>query len=431
MKEDFLHYVWQHQYFNKEQLLTTTGEEITILHPGFYNRSDAGPDFSSARIKLDETEWVGSVEIHLSSSDWRRHHHQRDAKYNQVVLHVVWQEDEVALREEGTPMPTLELQGRVQLPLQAQYQELLWSEAVIPCAPQTHLVDGIYKSSMLDKTLLERLQLKAELVLERMEQSRQNWESTVYQTMAAGFGFKMNQDGFLFLTQVLPWGMVQRYQKKPAQLEALVFGQAGLLSHITAPDEYALQLAKEHHFLSHKHALEEPLTAKAWNMLRLRPANFPGIRLGQFLAVLLAHEHLWSTLVACSTIKEFKEFFQQEPPAYWQQHYAPGKKCKQTFARIGEESIQNLLINVVAPLFIAYSRRTGDYFYQGKAIALLEQIPKENNKITRLYTGLGFANKSAADSQALIGLYQRYCQPKKCLNCVVGHRLMKQHLTRP
>ncbi|GAA4304935.1 DUF2851 family protein [Nibribacter koreensis] len=431
MKEDFLHYVWRHQYFNKEQLRTTTGEEVTILHPGFYNRSDAGPDFSSARIKLGETEWVGSVEIHLSSSDWRRHHHQRDAKYNQVVLHVVWQEDEVALREEGTSMPTLELQGRVQLPLQAQYQELLWSQAVIPCAPQAHLIDPIYKASMLDKTLLERLQIKADLVVERMAQSKQNWESTVYQTMAAGFGFKVNQDGFLFLTQVLPWTLIQRYQKKPSQLEALVFGQAGLLSDINSPDEYAVQLAKEHQYLSHKHSLEEPLTTKAWNMLRLRPANFPGIRLGQFLAVLLAHEHLWSTLVACTTAKEFEEFFRQSPPSYWQQHYAPGKKSKQTFSRVGEESIQNLLINVVAPLYIAYSRRTGDYLYQDKAISLLEQIPKENNKITRLYSSLGFQHKSAADSQALIGLYQRYCQPKKCLNCVVGHRLMKQHLTRP
>lgn len=200
MKEDFLHYLWRHQYFNKERLLTTSGEEVAVLHPGFHNRSDAGPDFSSARIKIGNTEWVGSVEIHLSSSDWRRHHHQQDAKYNQVILHVVWEEDEVVLREEGSPMPTLELKGRVQLPLQAQYQELLWSQAVIPCAPRAFAVDSIYKSSMLDKTLLERLQLKAELVLERMEQSRQNWESTVYQTMAAGFGFKVNQDGFLLLT---------------------------------------------------------------------------------------------------------------------------------------------------------------------------------------------------------------------------------------
>ncbi|MGV3539269.1 MAG: DUF2851 family protein, partial [Rufibacter sp.] len=190
MKEDFLHYVWQYQYFKKEGLLTSAGEAVTVLHPGYYNKSDAGPDFSAARIKIGETEWIGSVELHLNASDWRRHQHQLDAKYNQVVLHVVWENDEPVQRQEGSAIPTVELKGRVALPLQSQYQELLWSEATIPCAAQVPAIDPIFKSSMLDKTLLERLEQKANLVLARMEQTKQDWESTVYQTLAAGFGFK-------------------------------------------------------------------------------------------------------------------------------------------------------------------------------------------------------------------------------------------------
>ncbi|RNI31292.1 DUF2851 family protein [Rufibacter latericius] len=432
MKEDFLHYIWRYQYFRKEQLLTSAGEEVMVLHPGFYNRSDAGPDFSGARIKIGATEWVGSVEIHVKASDWRRHQHQHDGKYNQVVLHVVWENDETVQREEGTVMPTLELQGRVALPLQAKYQELLWSQDVLPCATQVWQVDSIYKSAMMDRTLLERLETKANLILERLEQNRQNWESTVYQTLAAGFGFKINQQGFLQLTQVLPWNLVNRYRSSPKQLEAVVFGQAGMLSlkeEQESQEEYLLSLTKEHQYLTQKHSLPAPLPKSAWNLLRLRPSNFPAVRLGQWLAVLQAHPHLWSGILYCETKDDFFSFFRQTPPDYWQQHYAPAKTSAQPFTRIGDESIQGLLINVIAPLLVAYSRRTDNAAYQEKAVELLEDLSKEQNKITRLYAGLGFMNKTAADSQALIGLYQTYCAPQKCVHCAIGHHLMKQNLT--
>ncbi|WP_183906730.1 DUF2851 family protein [Rufibacter immobilis] len=429
MKEDFLHYLWQYQYFRKEDLCTTQGEEVAVLHPGFYNRSDAGPDFSSARLRIGGNLWIGSVELHLRASDWRRHQHQHDQKYNQVVLHVVWENDEVVYREEGTPMPTLELKDRVALPVQAQYQELLWSQTAIPCAAQAPQVESIFKSAMMDKTLLERLTLKADLVLERLAQNQQDWESTVYQSMAAGFGFKINQEGFLRLAQVLPYSLVKRYRQSPGQLEALVFGQAGFLTGEIAHDGYAEVLAKEYAFLAHKHQLEAPLPISAWNMLRLRPANFPGIRLGQWYAVLQAQEHLWSGLVACETKEEYFGFFRQTPPVYWQTHYAVGKPSAQPFPQMGEESIAGLLINVVAPLLVAYSRRMDNAAFQEKAVRLLEELGKEQNKITRLYPPLGFPNASAADSQALLGLYHTYCAPKKCVHCVIGHRLMKQNLT--
>lgn len=427
MKEDFLHYVWQYQYFKKEQLQTSAGESVTVLHPGFYNKADAGPDFSAARIKIGDTEWVGSVEIHLDASDWRRHRHQQDAKYNQVVLHVVWENDEPVQREEGSPMPTLVLKGRVALPLQNQYQELLWSEQTIPCAAQAPAVDSIFKSAMLDKTLLERLELKASLVLARMEQSRQDWESTVYQTLAAGFGFKINQEGFLQLAQALPWQVVKKYRPRPKQLEALVFGQAGLLN--AATDDYLVELAKEHHYLAHKHSLPAPLPMSSWNMLRLRPANFPAVRLGQFLAVLLAQEHLWANLVTCETGEDYFNYFRQAPPKYWQEHYGPAKPSAQPFPALGDDSGQGLLINVVAPLLVAYARRFGNAAYQEKAVGLLEGLKKEQNKITRVYAGLGFPHGSAADSQALIQLFHAYCSPRKCLHCTVGHRLLKKNLT--
>ncbi|KAA3439481.1 DUF2851 family protein [Rufibacter hautae] len=430
MKEDFLHYIWRYQYFRKEQLRTSAGEELLVLHPGFYNRSDAGPDFTGARLKIGDTEWVGSVEIHVKASDWRRHQHQHDDKYNQVILHVVWEEEEMVWREEGTPMPTLELQGKIALPLQAKYQELTWSKEEIPCAAQAMEVDRLYKSAMMDRTLLARLEAKAKLVLERLVQNRQDWETTVYQTLAAGFGFKVNQEGFLRLTQVLPLNLVNRYRSSPKQLEALLLGQAGMLKTKGGqePEAYLLDLTKEYHYLSQKHTLPKPLPPAAWNFLRLRPSNFPAVRLGQFLAVLQAQPHLWSGMVACENKEDYFRFFRQAPPLYWQQHYAPGRPSAQPFATIGEESIQGLLINVVAPLLMAYSRRMDNVAYQEKAVELLESLGKEQNKVTRLYSGLGFPHTCASDSQALLGLYQTYCAPRKCVHCVIGHRLMKQNL---
>ncbi|WP_207435475.1 DUF2851 family protein [Sabulibacter ruber] len=430
MKEDFLHYIWRYQYFRKDRLLTTAHEEITVLHPGFYNRSDAGPDFSGARVKLAGTEWIGSVELHLKASDWQKHQHQHDAKYNQVILHVVWENDEAVYREEGTLMPTLELKDRVLLPLQSTYEELLWSRDVIPCAAQVPGLESIFKSSMMDKALLERLEGKASLVLERLEQNKQDWESTVYQTMAAGFGFKINQAGFLRLTQILPWSIIKKYRHSPKQLEALVFGQAGFLQLPEAlVDEYLSSLAKEHRYLAQKHTLPASLPFSAWNMLRLRPANFPSVRLGQWLAVLLAHEHLWSDLIACETKADYFNYFRQTPPVYWQQHYAHGKPAVHPFTQIGEESIQGLMINVVAPLLVAYSRRMDNAAFQEKAVGMLEDLAKENNRVTRLFSSLHFPHTSAADSQALLGLYHSYCTPRKCVHCTIGHRLMKQNLS--
>ncbi|ALJ01174.1 DUF2851 family protein [Rufibacter tibetensis] len=431
MKEDFLHYVWRYQYFRKDQLLTTSKEEVVVLHPGYYNRLDAGPDFYSARIKVGEAEWVGSVEIHLKASDWRRHQHQLDAKYNQVVLHVVWEDDEPVVREEGTPLPTLELQGRVALPLQAKYQELVWSKEEIPCSGQILEVDSVFKSAMMDRTLLERLEAKATLVLERLEQNRNDWESTVYQTLTAGFGFKINQDAFLRLSQALPWSIINKYRHSTKQLEALVFGQAGMLAlqEDLEQDEYVQSLAKEHRYLSQKHSLPDPLPQSAWNYLRLRPANFPMVRLGQWYAVLQAHPHLWSGMMECTSVEEYFSFFRQTPPKYWQKRVTSGKTSKQTFPTIGDESIQGLLINVVVPLLMADSRRMDNAAFQEKAVELLESLTKEQNKITRLYTGLGFPHQCAADSQALLGLYQTYCAPRKCVHCSIGHRLIKQNLT--
>ncbi|GGK64736.1 DUF2851 family protein [Rufibacter glacialis] len=431
MKEDFLHYVWRFQYYKKEGLVTTAGQEVVVLQPGLYNKSDAGPDFFGARVRVGPTEWVGSVEIHLKASDWRRHQHHQDAKYNQVVLHVVWENDAPVYREDGSEMPTLELRGRVALPLQAAYQELLWSQEVLPCAAQASSVDPVYKSSMMDQALLSRLEVKAGLVLERLAQNRQDWESTVYQTLAAGFGFKINQEAFLQLTQVLPWNIANKYRPVPKQLEALVFGQAGLLTEKEGemPDPNVEALQKEHHYLRQKHSLSEPLPRSAWNFLRLRPANFPAVRLGQWYAVLRAHPHLWSAMVECSTLDEYFRFFKQTAPSYWQTHTNPGKMASRPFSIIGSESIQGLLINVVAPLLVAYSRRMDNATYQEKAVELLETLPKEQNKVTRLFTGLGFPHRSAADSQALLGLHHAYCAPRKCVHCAIGHRLMKQNLS--
>jgi hypothetical protein len=278
MKEEFLHYIWQHQYFDKTNLLTIEGEPVQVLRVGMYN-TDAGPDFKEAIIKIGEVEWSGSVEIHLRGSDWRRHQHQLDFKYNQVVLHVVWEADEAVRRTDGTFIPTLELKGRVNTSLLYTYEQLRRAPYAIPCAGFWPRVPDITKTMMLGRALTERLELKGEEVLQVYRQLGNDWEATAFQVLCKGFGFKINQEPFERLARALPMQVVRKHQHDLFQLEALLFGQAGFL---TEPvDEYSTVLAKEHAYLSRKYSLQElTMPRHHWNFLRYAPRQFPDCAAG-------------------------------------------------------------------------------------------------------------------------------------------------------
>ncbi|WP_114783132.1 DUF2851 family protein [Botryobacter ruber] len=426
MKEEFLHYIWQHQYFDKTDLLTVEGEPLLVLKVGYYN-TDAGPDFKEALLKIGEVEWSGSVEIHLKASDWQRHQHQADPKYDQVVLHVVWQADVPVQRTDGSLIPALVLQDRVSPHLLQTYEKLQQQRAPIPCAGFWPSVPDITKTMMLERALVERLEQKGKEVLQNFSHQGNDWEQTAYQLLCKGFGFKTNQDAFEQLARALPLTVVRKHRQSLFQVEALLFGQAGFLTE--ADDAYASQLAKEYTFLRHKYSLQpDAMQRHQWNFLRMRPANFPTLRLAQLAAVLASSGPLFSRLSEAGTVKEFEALFRMPMSAYWQQHYMFGRETAATQQSIGRSSAHNLIINVAVPLLAAYAHYTQHREYLERAVGLLEQLKETSNNVTRLYEELGWKALSAADNQAALGLYKRYCQPVKCLHCGVGNKILKQNL---
>ncbi|PRY13247.1 uncharacterized protein DUF2851 [Pontibacter ummariensis] len=425
MKEDFLHYIWQHQYFAKAGLATADDEMLQVLRVGYYN-TDAGPDFREAILRVGEVEWSGSVEIHVRASEWYRHQHQQDPRYDQVVLHVVWEADKPVQRTDGTLVPVLELKERVDLQLLKTYERLQQAKNAIPCAAFWPDVPEITKTLMLERALVERLETKGEEVLKTFQRYEHDWEQTAYHTLLRGFGFKINQQAFGELANALPLSVVRRHQASLLQLEALLLGQAGFLEE--APDEYARQLQKEYLFLSHKYQLQtRKMERYQWNFLRLRPANFPTVRLAQVAAVLYQQQGFFSMLLEAKTVKAYEAFFQAQASPYWQQHYLLGKEKKALLQRMGKGSAHNLIINVTVPLLTAYAAYTDNRQHLEKAVNLLEQLKEESNKITRLYEELGWQAKSAADNQAALGLYKNYCQPVNCMRCAIGNKVMKQN----
>jgi hypothetical protein len=428
MREDFYHYVWQHQYFDKADLRTAAGEEILVLKPGHRN-TDAGPDFLNARLRIGDVEWNGAVEIHLRASDWTRHHHQTDPKYDQVILHVVGQHDADVARTNGSLIPALALQARVAPELLARYQALMEAPAAarLPCAPLLPLVPEITRTMMVERALMERVEDKADDVLALHQRLGQDWEATAYHALMAAFGFQKNSEPLARLAKAVPLSVLRRHRHDQRQLEALLFGQAGFLveNEETAADDYIRDLRQEYEFLRHKYTLADATMAvHEWNYLRLRPANFPPVRLGQLVGLLHARPALFDALLTAQSVGALAEFFQAPAPGYWRTHFRPGRPGK--VPSLGKSSVDLLVTNVVVPLRVAYARHVGQPELVESSVALLSELPAEHNQYTDVYELLGFTHCTAADSQGLLSLHKNYCAPRRCLHCAIGSRLMQQ-----
>lgn len=424
MNESFLHYIWQFQYFNKTDLRCTTGEEILVINPGFRN-SHAGPDFYNAKVRLDNMEWAGSVEIHIQSSGWREHKHQDDAAYENVVLHVVWEENETILRKDDTVLPTLELRNRVASSFLLQYKRIIHSRTRIPCANAIHAVPDLIRMSMLDKALMARLEVKANAVLEALQKNNGDWEETCYQILCRNFGFKVNTDPFLQLAQALPYRVLMKHSDHLEQMEALIFGQAGFLRE-TINDAYYLLLKREYNLLRKKYGLADRQMNKAqWRFLRLRPANFPTIRLAQMASVLHHQKNLFSKIISTASWKELIPAFSVRTSPYWLDHYQFFKKQKKEIPGLGKASIENIVINSIVPMLVAYGKSRDDQRYVDRAVQLLQETTSEDNNILRSWAELGLESKSAFDSQALIELHNNFCIRRRCLDCNIGFALLQ------
>jgi Protein of unknown function (DUF2851) len=422
MTEAFLHYVWQHQYFDKKGLATTDGDAVTIFKHGFYN-TNAGPDFQQATLKIGKIEWVGHVEIHLNASDWRTHNHQTDEAYDTVVLHVVWKNDKPIMRSDGTIIPTLELKQRVDNELILRYKKLLNHPASIPCADSLAGVKSILKLSALDKALAQRLEIKSQSILTILKENKNDWEETCYQILGKNFGFKINAEPFDQLTRAVPYKIILKHADKPHQVEALLFGTAGLLEN--TKDDYNILLSKEYQLLAAKFSLKDKILHKStWRFLRLRPANFPTLRLAQFASLLTERKNIFSAILACESIQELKTIFDIHQSLYWQQHYRFGVVSKKPIPGLGDVAVENIVINTVAPMLAAYSQLKDEPLWMDRAVEFLTKIKPEANSITREWTNLGWKATSAFDSQALIELKNNFCNKRLCLQCVIGASLI-------
>ena len=424
MSESFLHYLWQFQYFDKTELTTTVGDELIIFKAGIHN-TDAGPDFSQIKVKIDGIDWAGSAEIHIKSSEWMDHGHQHDHAYENVVLHVVWEEDKPIYRHDGTRIPSLELKGRVDGQLINEYQKLINNSSVIPCEHSFRKIDHLVKLSMVDKALMKRLEDKANTVTDLLNQNQGDWEETTYQLLAANFGFKVNKEPFLQLAKALPYKIIQKHRDQLLQVEALLFGQAGFLVTKTK-DEYITKLFTEYEFLSNKYSLQSAeMNAAQWKFLRLRPSNFPTLRIAQLASLFHFRKSIFSHLIEIEDYKSLKLFFEITPSPYWQTHYRFGKKAEGMVPDFGEASADIVIINSVVPLLVAYGKAKDDWSLVDKAVNILQHIASEKNKIVTLWKDLGYISKTAFDSQGLIELYQNFCQRRQCLNCAIGSAILK------
>ncbi len=417
MNEDFLAFVWRHQYFEKFNLKTTTGQQITIESTGFLN-TNAGPDFQEAIIIIDEVKWAGHVELHVRSSDWLKHHHQFDKAYENVILHVVWEHD----KELEITAPTLELKNIVSHQLLDKYLSLKQNLELIPCASQLHKVNPLVKLNMLEKALVERLERKSLEVLE-LYHTNQDWLETAYQLLMKYMGFKVNNDPFLELAKLVPLKSLQKHREDLFQLEAMLFGQAGL---IMVVDAYSEKLKKEYEFLALKYQLTKPMDSSRWKFLRLRPPNFPTIRLAQVAALLSQEVNLFSLLTEQNDQDKFFKSMSVTVSDYWKHHYHFGKKkSKDASGKIGVLSLNGIAINVVAPLKFAYAIHQDKPRLKETVIEFLESLKLESNAKTKKMSSVGFVLKSANDSQAAIELFDNYCCKKQCLHCAIGVSIIK------
>lgn len=422
MQESFLHYIWQFQYFDKKELTVSSGEKLEVFFPGTHN-DDSGPDFANAKIRLANMNWAGSVEIHVKSSGWYDHHHDSDAAYENVVLHVVWEEDKAVLRNDGTAIPTLVLKDRVDESLITRYQNLVQNASSIPCEKIFPQVSDLVKHGMLDKSLMQRLENKAEQITQLLIAANNDWEEVTYQLTARNFGFKINYDPFFQLANAVRRKVLLKHGDNLTQIEALLFGQAGFLEY-GIKDEYFKELQREYKVLSVKYGLtNQKLKKENWKFLRLRPANFPTIRIAQFSALFYKNRNFFSKLIEADN--DVIKLFDISTSAYWHSHYRFGRKTARSISRLGVESINNLIVNTVVPLLVAYGKSQDDQQMIDRAVELLHSIKAEKNKITKSWSQIGLTVKDSFDSQALIELNNNYCLKRRCLACNIGIDILK------
>ena len=422
MKEDLLQYIWQFQYFNNSELLTSSGEMIQIINTGTHN-TNQGADFLDAKIKIGKTTWAGNIELHINSSDWNVHNHSADSNFNNVILHVVWNSNTTIKDIHNNDLPTLELKNRVSKLLLERYKMLMQSSQFIPCESQLQQVKELTLTNWKQRLVAERLIAKSRTVFTILKETNFHWEETFWWLIAANFGLKVNSDLFQQIAKLLPVSILAKHKNRIQQVEALLFGTAGLLISVFS-EKYPQMLQKEFSFYQKKYKLK--IIDGELSFLRMRPANFPTIRLAQLAMLIHESEHLFSKIKDSSSLKEVKKMLEVSANDYWHYHYVFDETSDYKVKTLGKQMIDNIMINTIIPVLFAYGLHYNEQGYKDRAIKWLEEISAEKNSITKRFENLNFSNKNAFDSQSFIQLKNEYCNKKLCLHCAIGNSLLKR-----
>lgn len=420
--EQLLHYVWKHKILPLCELRTMDGRCVEVLNPGRHN-TNAGPDFLDAKVKLDGTVWVGNVEIHQRTSDWFRHHHDQDAAYENIILHVAEEIDQKLFYPNGQEIPQLQLS--VPAYVRDNYEKLNRNDGNPRCREVVGSLSTFLIHNWMTSLTLERFEERTRQILQRREALDKNWEDTLFVTLARNLGFGINGDAFEQWAHSIPMSAVGKHRDNLFQIEAIFFGQAGLLEE-DIMDDYYLKLQKEYRYLRQKFTLT-PIEAKRWKFLRLRPQNFPHIRIAQ-LAMLYYEQRLnLSRLLNAENLTEVNALLLTHVSDYWRTHYTfGGKETKPIEKLLSPASIELIVINSVAPILFAYGKYKSDQALCDRAFSLWEQLKAENNAIIRNWAAAGVLCENAADSQALIQLHHQYCLRRDCLRCQFGYEYLRR-----
>ncbi|MDP4184261.1 MAG: DUF2851 family protein [Bacteroidota bacterium] len=419
MKEELLQYLWRHRYFPSKGLKTTDGDAVEVLDQGRLN-PDAGPDFFNARIRVGDTLWAGNVEVHLRSSDWQKHGHQHDSAYRNVILHVVETCDRpIQIDNRDLPCMVLPIDAAIQM----KYDSLLDSRDWLACRDDFQKVDSTLLRIWMHRLMIERLENKTESIIHELQLTSGNWNETFYRFIARNFGFRVNAVPFELLARSLPLAVLGHHSDNSFQIEALLFGQSGLLYSEPSEDDYFHALKREYEFLAVKYKLQ-PVAGHLWKFLRLRPVNFPTVRIAQFAALISQSHGLFSKIIEAPDFSELKKLFQVRTSEYWDTHFSFRSESVERLKNLGRDAFENLVVNSVVPFLFVYGEHANRQDLKDRSLEMLEQLHLEDNVKIRAWSEMGIDCRSAFESQALLELRNEYCEKKKCLNCQIGNKIL-------
>lgn len=421
MKEDFIHYVWNYKKFDFSNLKTTQGENLIIVNSGQYLQK-AGPDFFNAQIILENQKWAGNVEIHLKSSDWYLHHHEKDDNYNNVILHVVWDHDTPIFRKDNSEIPVLEIKNYVSRDELNNYLSLTTQKSWIFCENQIAKADEFMFSNWQERLFYERLERKIQPINQLLEETENDWESLLFCMLAKNFGLNTNGDSFLKMAKSITFSLIRKEALEVMYLEALLFGQADMIP-VDVEDNYPKELKSWYDYIALKYKLSKP-AIEPIQFFKHRPDNFPTIRLSQLAMLYHLHRNLFSKIIEANSIEDIYKIFNLSVSSYWKTHYNFDKASSKKEKSLSKSFIDLVIINTIIPIRFAYANAHGKEISE-TLTDLLSNIPSEKNSIIEKFTTFGIKSKNAFQSQSLLELKNEYCNHKKCLQCAVGLELLK------